>query len=87
MPRLSCCTQPTGWVRIGTFICLHYLTVLNQLHSAYGLGEDWNIYVAEENSAGCVELHSAYGLGEDWNLLHLQKRHSVPRVALSLRAG
>ena len=36
------CTQPTGWVRIGTAVQENTAATKELLHSAYGLGEDWN---------------------------------------------
>jgi len=37
------------------------------LHSAYGLGEDWNLESGDYRMF-LRWLHSAYGLGEDWNI-------------------
>ncbi len=63
-----CCTQPSGWVRIGTSVDIRDV-IVPTLHSAFGLGEDWN------NNNRSIQycqwlLHSAFGLGEDWNSIH-----------------
>ena len=52
MERIGCCsdicahfcTQPTGWVRIGTSFHRLPANFGFRLHSAYGLGEDWNSF-------------------------------------------
>ena len=79
------CIQPSGWMRIETFISAYILQFLI-LHPAFGLDEDWNLSYYHRQP---VIDNIASSLRAGWGLKHTQiviitKNRAI---ASSLRAG